>query len=476
MLLIASLLFYAWGEPKYVFLMLLTIAINWLFGLLIEGIPKLRTWFLALAVVSDLLILGYYKYFDLFAGTVDAVAGRELITVKNIALPIGISFFTFQAMSYVIDLYRGEYHAEKNVLHVALYISLFPQLIAGPIVRYTDVREQISNRTITPEKTTEGIRRFIYGLGKKVLLANALAEVADTIYAMDVTQVTGKLAWTAAIFYMLEIYYDFSGYSDMAIGLGKMFGFDFLENFNHPYTSTSIQEFWRKWHISLGTWFREYLYIPLGGNKKGKLRTNINVLIVFAVTGFWHGAAYSFLLWGIYHGILQVIERLGWKNVLRKHHVFAWLYTMFAVMLGWVLFAVEDVTKALQLIKRILLPWQYTVSMHNYFEIVTNRSVVAAVLGLFGMGVVQDFLAKKEVKQAILSWKNAVRDAFAKKDAMRPVIAEKNEAQEIPAKENGIQVTFPYSALDLFYCAVIFLLSVLSLAGNTYNPFIYFRF
>lgn len=448
MLLIASLMFYAWGEPKYVFLMLLTIAINWAFGLLIEYLPKYRKILLALAVISDLMILGYYKYFDLFAGTVNKVVGTEVVSIRNIALPIGISFFTFQAMSYVIDLYRGEYHAEKNFFNVALYISLFPQLIAGPIVRYTDVREQIDHRTIDGEKTVCGIRRFLYGLGKKVLIANMLAEVADKIYAMDIMQVTGKMAWVAAIFYMLEIYYDFSGYSDMAIGLGKMFGFDFLENFDHPYTSTSIREFWRRWHISLGTWFREYLYIPLGGNRKGKFRTNVNLLIVFAVTGLWHGAGYGFVVWGLYHGILQVIERLGWKNFLRKHHVIAWIYTTFAVMIGWVLFAVEDISRALKYIKRILMPWNYTVSIHSLGEFVTHRSVLAAILGVLGMGLVQQLMQKHVV--------------ITKGDTKRLV--------------TRMTERFRYSTLDLIYCVIIFVLAVLSLAGNTYNPFIYFRF
>ena len=294
-LLLASLLFYAWGEPRYVLLMLVSIGLNWGTGILLERFPERKKAVLWTSVALNLSLLGYFKYLGLLVRTLNhLLRGREL-EIPQIALPIGISFFTFQALSYVIDVYRGECRAQKNILDLALYISFFPQLIAGPIVKYRDVNDQIRNRTITPEKTAQGIRRFIYGLAKKVLVSNVLAQSADLIFALDMQEMTGTLAWMAAILYTFQIYYDFSGYSDMAIGLGKMFGFTFNENFNYPYMSLSIREFWRRWHISLSTWFREYVYIPLGGNRRGTVRTYVNLGIVFLLTGIWHGASYNFI-------------------------------------------------------------------------------------------------------------------------------------------------------------------------------------
>ena len=305
LLLLASLIFYAWGEPKYILLMLAAIFVNYFIVLLMDRFGKAKHLLLLAAVVFNVGMLGVFKYTDFFIDLANQIAGNAVFELKNIALPIGISFFTFQAMSYVFDYYRGEYAAEKNPLNVALYISFFPQLIAGPIVKYRDIRLQIRDRSISGEKTVAGIRRFVYGLAKKVLIANTLAAAVDQIYALDPVHITGPVAWFAAAGYMLQIYYDFSGYSDMAIGLGKMFGFDITENFNYPYISTSIREFWRRWHISLGAWFKDYVYIPLGGNRKGEARTCINLMIVFAITGFWHGAALAFLFWGIYHGNAQ---------------------------------------------------------------------------------------------------------------------------------------------------------------------------
>ena len=292
-LLLASLFFYAWGEPKYVLLMLFSIFINWGSGMILNAFPAYKKMILWISIFLNLGLLGYFKYLGLFVRTVNHLFGADRLRQPDIALPIGISFFTFQALSYVIDVYRGECKAQKNIFDLALYISFFPQLIAGPIVKYKDVNEQITNRTVTLEKTAEGIRRFIYGLAKKVLISNILAQGADMIFALDMQEMTGTLAWTATFLYTFQIYYDFSGYSDMAIGLGKMFGFTFNENFNYPYISLSIREFWRRWHISLSTWFREYVYIPLGGNRKGTVRTYLNLGIVFFLTGIWHGASYG---------------------------------------------------------------------------------------------------------------------------------------------------------------------------------------
>ena len=338
LLLISSLLFYAWGEPVYILLMLFSIFFNWGTGLLIDQFRKIDGILLAVNVVGNLALLGFFKYYDFFIGLVNSCF-KTTFPEKNIPLPIGISFFTFQILSYVIDLYRGRYPVQKNILNLALYISFFPQLIAGPIVRYVDIDRQLESRTHSTQKAMEGIRRFLYGLGKKVLIANVLGQCVDSIYAMELSEVTGAFAWLAAGMYMLQIYYDFSGYSDMAIGLGKLFGFDFPENFNYPYLSKSVQEFWRRWHISLGTWFREYLYFPLGGSRKGAVRTYVNLMIVFLVTGLWHGAGMTFVLWGVYYGILLLLEKFVLRRVLEHlpgllRHVL----TLLLVLIGWVFF------------------------------------------------------------------------------------------------------------------------------------------
>ncbi len=437
LLLLASLIFYAWGEPKYILLMLLAIAGNYLVVILMDRFTRAKKFYLIVAIVFNVGMLGIFKYTDFFIGLINDIAKNQVIEPKNIALPIGISFFTFQAMSYVFDYYRGEYKAEKNPLNVALYISFFPQLIAGPIVKYRDIRTQISERSMTSEKTVEGIRRFIYGLGKKVLIANTFASVVDGIYANDPIHLTGSLSWVAAVLYMLQIYYDFSGYSDMAIGLGKMFGFDILENFNYPYISTSIREFWRRWHISLGSWFRDYVYIPLGGNRKGEARTCLNLMIVFAVTGFWHGAALAFLFWGIFHGALQLLERTPWGKLIAKVKPLGWIYTTLAVMIGWILFRTESVGYSLEIIKRMFMPWKFTSGMYSMWEFVGARTVIAFVFAIILSGPLQLLLKK-----------------------FCPKVMEKLKG----------------SVLDLILCVGLLVLSILTLSANTYNPFIYFRF
>lgn len=362
-LLAASLLFYAWGEPVYVLLMLFSIALNWAFGLLIDKREKGRHFLLTVCVILNLAILGYYKYFNFLVDTINGLVGDELIAPRSISLPIGISFFTFQALSYVIDLYRGECKVQKNILNLALYVSFFPQLIAGPIVRYSDIDEQISARIVSMDKFAVGFRRFLYGLGKKIIISNCMAEIADTIFGLPFAELTTTSAWLGAIAYTMQIYYDFSGYSDMAIGLGKMFGFDFLENFKYPYLSCSIQEFWQRWHISLGTWFREYVYIPLGGNRKGKVRTYLNLFTVFFLTGMWHGASWNFVVWGLYHGVFQIFERLGLKDFLKKHRVFSHVYCLLVVMIGWVFFRAETLLDAIRYIFRMVAPWRYGISV-----------------------------------------------------------------------------------------------------------------
>ncbi|MDO4889070.1 MAG: MBOAT family O-acyltransferase, partial [Candidatus Saccharibacteria bacterium] len=313
-LLVFSLLFYAWGEPKYIILMLVSILVNYVFGILVDKAPKKgkkRKVLLVLDILFNVGLLGYFKYFNFFTDNVNKIFGEGTITMEDVMLPIGISFYTFQIMSYVIDLYRGEIKVQKNLPKLALYISFFPQLVAGPIVKYKDIDKALDSRKETLEGFSYGAKRFIYGLSKKVLIADVMASVADTVFngGGGVTGLTQPVAWLGAVCYALQIFFDFSGYSDMAIGLGSMFGFKFMENFNLPYISGSITEFWRRWHISLSTWFKEYVYIPLGGNRKGRKRTYLNLWIVFLLTGIWHGAAWNFVVWGLFHGLFIFIER-----------------------------------------------------------------------------------------------------------------------------------------------------------------------
>lgn len=434
LLLLGSLIFYAWGEPKYIWLMLCSILINYGIGLLMEKYEKQKKLLLILDVIINIGILGYFKYFCFLLQIVYSCM-RTTVELTEIRLPIGISFFTFQILSYIVDLYRGHYRAQKNFVHLALYISFFPQLIAGPIVQYKDIDEQLNYRICTFEKTAWGIRKFVYGLGKKVIIANIIARCVDTIYNLDYTDLTGILAWIGAVLYTLQIYYDFSGYSDMAIGLGRIFGFDFQENFNYPYMSCSIQEFWQKWHISLGTWFKEYLYIPLGGNRRGGGRTYLNLVIVFFATGLWHGASFNFILWGLYHGLFQIIERLGLKKFLVKHRVIAHIYTFMIFTFGWVLFRSDNLIQAGVMVKRMLMPWEYTQSSILMRRVFGNKTVVVIFAGILGCGFIQIFMRKAKIFEKI-----------------------KN------------------SYLEVAYCSMIFIFCIAMLASSTYNPFIYFRF
>ena len=433
-LLIFSLLFYAWGEPEYILLMILLILVNYIIGILMERNGNKRKALLILSIVINIAILGYFKYFIFFIQIVSLCTGKE-IEIPEIALPIGLSFFTFQIMSYIIDLYRGKYHAQKNLINLALYISFFPQLIAGPIVRYEDINVQLGHREHTLEKAAAGIRRFVYGFGKKIILANTAAQCVDTIFALEYSELTGGLAWAGAVLYTLQIYYDFSGYSDMAIGLGRIFGFDFVENFNYPYMAVSIQEFWQRWHISLGTWFKEYLYIPLGGNRKGKVRTYINLIIVFFLTGMWHGASFNFILWGLYHGCFQIIERIKLKSFLFRHKIFAHVYTARVFIFGWVIFRADHILHACVIFRRMLLPWEYTENKLILHTIFSYKTMFIIGTGILGSGLVQQFFHRTGI---LAKWKN--------------------------------------SYMEIVYCGIVFILCISMLASNTYNPFIYFRF
>jgi len=421
-LILGSLVFYAWGEPVYVLLMIASIGLNYFFGRMVR---KGRAW-LVIAVVANLLILGYYKYADFLIGVVNSIFGTA-IPLRHIPLPIGISFFTFQAMSYVIDVYRGDTE-DGSLTDVALYISFFPQLIAGPIVKYREIAEQIRNRSVTWDGVADGFRRFIYGLGKKVLIANTLGLCADKVFGYE--HPGSAAAWIGAIAYTFQIYYDFSGYSDMAIGLGKMFGFTYPENFDYPYLSSSVTEFWRRWHISLGSWFREYVYIPLGGNRKGTARTYLNLVIVFFLTGLWHGADLSFILWGLYHGLFSILERIGLGKALKKHRGIGAVYCFMIVLFGWVLFRAANTETAIQYIQAMFTSEQAV----PVYEYLTNRTIFTLIIAVIGCGIIQKISPEKILQL----WKHSVIEAI--------------------------------------FCVIILILCVASIASNSYNPFIYFQF
>ena len=400
-LLIFSLIFYSWGEPKYIVLMLISILVNYIFGRILDKCNKKKnkTIVLIFSIIFNLGLLVYFKYFNFIATNIDNIIGNNVIPNKNIVLPIGISFYTFQIMSYIIDLYRGDIKVQKNLLNLALYISFFPQLIAGPIVKYKDIDEQLQKRTVTIEKFSNGIKRFVYGLAKKVIFANTLAYIADTIFNSNIEFLNMPIAWLGAICYTLQIYFDFSGYSDMAIGLGKMFGFEFMENFNLPYISESITEFWRRWHISLSTWFKEYLYIPLGGNRKGKIRTYINLLIVFFATGIWHGASWNFVVWGLFNGFFLVIERIKLKELLDKNKLkfINHIYALLVIIFGWVLFRADTLKSALQYMKIMISPSKQLVNFDTSL-IINNRNIMMIIVVILFSGILQTIFNKLKNK------------------------------------------------------------------------------
>ncbi|MBQ7920218.1 MAG: MBOAT family protein [Lachnospiraceae bacterium] len=371
-LLLSSLFFYGWGEPKYIVTMVIAITAGYLFGRLIEvfrgkGLSKV---FLVLSIVSGICMLGYFKYTDFFIGNINTVTGLSLPLLK-IALPIGISFYLFQILSYTVDVYLGTVPAQKSIINFGAYVASFPQLIAGPIVRYADIATQLEHRTHSFAKCAYGIRRFMIGLSKKILLANALGELCDIFRISDDKSIL--FYWLYAVSFTLHIYFDFSGYSDMAIGLGKIFGFDFMENFNYPYISKSVTEFWRRWHISLGSWFRDYVYIPLGGNRVSKSRWLLNILVVWMLTGFWHGASWNFILWGLLYAAFLIIEKLWLAKYLDKSLVIRHIYVMLIVILGFVLFNATDLAEALHYIGAMfglgnipLRSWEFLYYIKSY--------------------------------------------------------------------------------------------------------------
>ena len=437
LLIAVSLLFYAYGEPVYVLLMIASIIVNYIFGRLLgTENKKKRQWILAIAVVINIGLLVVFKYLDMMVQTVNQLSGSE-IPLVGLALPIGISFFTFQALSYVIDVYRREVEPQKNLWNVMLYISFFPQLIAGPIVKYHDIQEQIDNRNTDVKEIAEGLRRFIIGLSKKVLISNTMAVTADALFAAGAGELNILSAWIAAIAYMLQIYFDFSGYSDMAIGRGHMFGFRFLENFRYPYISANIQEFWRRWHISLSTWFKEYLYIPLGGNRKGKARTCLNKMIVFFSTGLWHGANWTFVLWGLWHGVFLLFEQVCPVKKLPK--VLAHIYALLVVCVGFVMFRADTFGQGMFMIGTMFGSWEFSsVQMAIVWEQLTPIFLVTLVVAVFGSA---------------------------------PLIPKAAEACLV--RENLRKPATYFSYMASF---VLLILCMLSLSSGTYNPFIYLRF
>lgn len=435
-LLIASLVFYAWGEPKYVFLMIFSILVNYIFGRLMdkhrENKKRLKL-MLVLSVVIDIGLLSVFKYTDFIITNVNAIFGANF-DLLNIALPIGISFYTFQAMSYTIDVYRDDVRVQKNLIDFGMYITMFPQLIAGPIVRYADVQDQLAERSVTTADFSEGVMRFVVGLGKKVLLANQMGAVWSEIYALG-GDVSALMAWTGAIAYTFQIYFDFSGYSDMAIGLGRMFGFKFPENFRYPYQSVSITDFWRRWHITLSTWFKEYLYIPLGGNRRGLTRQALNLLIVWSLTGFWHGAGWNFVLWGLYYFVILFIEKLFLLKALDKlPKFFRHVYALLLIIIGWVIFASDDVS--------VLLP--FLGSMFGANGAVGGMDVYT-LLTKAALLVICCIASTELPKKLFLSAAGAMNEkaAFTIKSVMT---------------------------------IALLALSMILLIGDSYNPFLYFRF
>ncbi len=343
-LLISSLVFYAWGEPRLVILMLVTVTVGYVFGILTEFVPKVKKLWLILAVCIELGFLVYFKYVDFFIYNFNAVTGLS-VPLLQVALPIGISFYTFQILSYNVDVYRGDVPAQRNPINLAAYIALFPQLIAGPIVRYSHIEKELHTRTHSFEKVALGVRRFVLGLSKKILIANVLGELCDTFKASDDKSVA--FYWIYAVAFSLHVYFDFSGYSDMAIGLGKIFGFTFMENFNYPFISRSATEFWRRWHISLGSWFRDYVYIPMGGSRVGKFRMFFNIFVVWMLTGFWHGAAWNFIIWGLYFAVLLIIEKVFILKYLNKSKVLSHIYLLFFVLVSFVIFNAASMNEAI---------------------------------------------------------------------------------------------------------------------------------
>ncbi len=438
-LLVVSIIFYAWGEPKYLAIMLLTILINFLGAIFIDKYQKHKKLILIATIIGNLSFLIYFKYFNFLIENYNNIFHANLEPL-NVIMPIGISFYTFQALSYVIDVYRNECKAQKDIYKLALYICLFPQLIAGPIVKYHDISDQIDSREVNFQKVSYGVKRFIIGLSKKILIANTMGAIADKIFIQDPHTFSHFTAWLGAFAYSFQLYFDFSGYSDMAIGLGAIFGFKFLENFNYPYISKSITEFWRRWHISLSTWFKQYVYISLGGNRVGRLKTLRNLGIVFLLTGIWHGAAWNFVVWGIWHGSFIILEKvLNIKDFELKYtklwvKILQHLYCILIFIIGWVMFRSDTMKYA----------WDYLMNMFGLLHLKPDDFVYT----------IPYYIDRIEIMTFIVA-------IFC----------------SIPLFKNILTIENKYAKLFInMWLLLLFFLSTITIASSTYNPFIYFRF
>ncbi|MGL5379252.1 MBOAT family O-acyltransferase [Clostridium sp.] len=427
-LLILSIIFYSWGEPKYFLLMIASIIVDYFAGIGIERYRENKSLcrgFLISSLIFNLGMLFFFKYFNFFIDNINSIFDLALTHVK-ITLPLGISFYTFQTMSYSIDVYKGRVKAERNIINFGAFVSLFPQLIAGPIVKYTDINKEIQNREVDKNQIEEGIEIFILGLGSKVLIANNIGMLWTEVEKIGFSNISTILAWMGILAFGLQIYFDFNGYSLMAIGLGKMLGFNFPRNFNYPYISRSLSEFWRRWHITLGSWFKEYVYIPLGGNRKGRKRLFLNLFIVWFLTGFWHGASYNFILWGLFFFVFISLEKIALGRFLNKHKVFSHIYVIFLLIIGWTLFAITDLSLLREYFRTMFIykggsGWIYY--LRNYGITFLIAFIFSTPLISLGYKKIQDI---KWLKTAIL--------------------------------------------------IIIFLISVAYLVDATYNPFLYFRF
>ena len=429
-LLISSLICYSWGEPRTIIIMIITIIVNYVMAIMIEEKEKYRKLLFIVTCIFNIGILFFFKYFNFFINDVLMLKDVTL----NIVLPIGISFYTFQILSYVIDVYKKEVVAQRSIINLGAYVTMFPQLIAGPIVRYQTIAKELTERKEHVDDIAEGLRRFIIGLGKKIIIANQMAIIADKVYlSIPLHDLNTMFAWIGTIAFALQIYYDFSGYSDMAIGLGKMFGFHFVENFNYPYIATSITDFWRRWHISLSSWFRDYVYIPLGGSRCSKARWMLNIMIVWSLTGLWHGASYNFILWGLYYGVLLMMEKLFFKKYLDKLRGINYIITMLIVLVGWVFFNSSSVDQIIYMIRNLF-------GFNGSFSLIllNNQGILYLLpymlIAIIGMG----------------PWINQLF---------------------IKIRNN----TIGFTIYDI-YLVVILVVCLIFLINNSYNPFIYFRF
>ena len=435
-LLIFSIIFYLFGGPSYLLLLFSVVFIDYIGAILIEKTSKRKLFFL-ITIILNIGVLVFFKYTGFFLRNINSLFNLDLF-VPKIVLPIGISFYTFQAMSYVIDVYRKKVELQKNFFTLLLYVSLFPQLVAGPIVRYETIEKSLKKRKTTFDDFCYGVERFILGFSKKIIIANQMGKLADTIFASN--SLTSPTAFIGGLAYMMQIYFDFSAYSDMAIGMGRMFGFKFLENFNFPYISKSITEFWRRWHISLSTWFRDYVYIPLGGNKKGVRRQILNMLIVWTFTGFWHGAEWNFIIWGLYYFIFLVIEKYVLKNVLDKiPSLFSHLYTLIIVYIGWVIFRCDNLSDLVSFFKSLF--------SFNITEISLNE--LSVYIETYWIYFILAFIFQMPVYYRIVERIDKI------KNKRRKVLL---------------------AGMRYMFLIVIFIISIMFLAYSSYNPFIYFRF